>query len=65
VIRTCNGQDENLVRRDTPEGKWRPCDCGFQFDDVFYMVTYPHRRIRSRAERDAAVARLLRGEDVV
>lgn len=40
MIRTCDGTDPNLVRADGT-----PCDCGRTFDDVRFMVTYPHLRV--------------------
>lgn len=40
MIRHCDGTDPNLQR---PDGS--PCACGRTFDDVRYMVTYPHQRV--------------------
>lgn len=48
MLRTCDGNDPNLVR---PDGQ--PCDCGLIFDDVELTVVYPHTQILGRAEKDA------------
>lgn len=39
--RFCDGTDPNLVKED---GK-TPCDCGATFDDVNWMVIYPHQEV--------------------
>lgn len=41
MIRHCNGQDPNLVAED---GK-TPCTCGSFFDDVEWMVNFPHQQV--------------------
>lgn len=51
--RHCDGTDPYLIRHDPPwepgllpreqeRGPERPCDCGKTFDDVRYLVVYPH-----------------------
>jgi len=47
MLRTCDGNDPNLVDRDG-----NPCDCGLIFDDVECMVVYPHAAILDRAAKD-------------
>ena len=49
MIRHCDGNDPHLTG-----GDGEPCHCGITFDDVEYEVIYPHRRIPSRAEKEAA-----------
>lgn len=44
MLRRCDGTDPNLRRRDGDEGD-RPCDCGAVFDDVKWMVIFPHQRV--------------------
>ena len=50
MIRKCDGTDPNLVlsplmdyREDKDKGK--PCTCGKVFDDVIFMVVYPHHPV--------------------
>jgi hypothetical protein len=53
VIRTCSGQDPNLITEDG-----LPCACGLTFDDVERMVIFPHRELppkRSLEELEALV----------
>jgi len=38
MIRECNGTDPNLIGPTGAPG----CACGARFDDVVWMVTYPH-----------------------
>lgn len=41
MLRQCNGKDPHLVKED---GK-TPCDCGAIFDDVYWMVVFPHKQV--------------------
>lgn len=41
MIRHCDGNDPNLLGSDGTT----PCNCGRTFDDVRYMVTFPHLRV--------------------
>jgi hypothetical protein len=51
MIRHCDGTDLNLIES-TATGV--PCTCGLIFDDVEKMVIFPHHRIPTRAEKEAA-----------
>jgi len=57
MIRTCDGTDSNLT-----DEQGEPCKCGLVFDDVEYMVVYPHSYIPTREEKEAIVKRL--GEQI-
>lgn len=48
--RTCDGTDPYLIKDSVP------CDCGETFDDVERSVIFPHVRIPTREEKDAAYA---------
>lgn len=41
MMRHCDGDDPNLVRR-LPDGVYVPCDCDLSFDDIDHSVVYPH-----------------------
>lgn len=43
MMRTCDGTDQNLLRRDGEE--YVPCDRGCRFDDVDHRVIWPHELI--------------------
>jgi hypothetical protein len=49
-MRKCDGSDVTLVKVIDIDNE-EPCDCGLEFDDVFYSVLYPHARIPSREEK--------------
>jgi len=40
MMRRCDGTDPNLVDEDK-----KPCACGAVFDDVEWMVIYPHQAV--------------------
>lgn len=50
MIRTCDGTDPNLTGADG-----NPCECGLVFDDVRYMVAFPHLYIPTHEEKDALI----------
>lgn len=53
MIRTCSGDDPNLVGADG-----RACRCGRTFDDVEREVIYPHAAIWTREAKAALLERL-------
>lgn len=54
MIRTCNGQDPNLL--DGPCGG--PCACGLVFDDVRRSTIHPHVFIPTHEEKAKLLATL-------
>jgi len=54
MIRTCNGNDRNLL--DGPTSTAGPCACGLTFDDVRRSTIYPHVFIPTREEKEAIEA---------
>ena len=46
MIRHCDGKDQFLVKM-LEDGTTIPCDCGRTFDDINYMVVYPHREVKN------------------
>lgn len=51
------GSDASVIVGVCPH--YRPCSCGLEFDDVERSTVYPHYRIPTRSEKDAAVDRLM------
>lgn len=53
MLRKCDGTDDTLTRK-LDDGRYVPCDCGKEFDDVNHLVIYPHewfpdRRLRGES----------------
>jgi hypothetical protein len=60
VIRTCDGNDPNLIRVPRTEER-EPCRCGRTFNDEDHSTVWPHIKILTRGERATLLESLKAG----